>query len=293
VYSGVFELVKHDQRRRSWESAVHRQAVTGRATARLPAAILLSMCGRYTVTRPGDVLAEVWHDLDETALAPAAPPSVDSLPPRYNLAPTQAAPLVTRGERYAELGLARWGLRAGAGGAKPLINARLETAAELASFSDAFARRRCLVPADGFYEWSRGSGQPHWFWIDGRAGFCFAGLWVPGAWEAAPAPRAGRDTARPGDAVQVDRAFCILTTRARPPVEELHDRMPVILHPSSYGLWLAQGPLAQHDLSELSTAAAELSLSRRPVSRRVNRVDADEPALLEPSAPAPENLSLF
>lgn len=245
------------------------------------------MCGRYTVTRPGDVLDEVWEALDDTVLAPLARPAQETLPPRYNLAPTQAAPVVVRGNGHAELALARWGVRSRSGAAKPLINARLETAAELSTFAEAFVRRRCLVPADGFYEWSRGSGQPHWFSIPGRAGFCFAGLWEPGRWDAAPSPRGGERLA------ELERAFCILTTSAAPPVEELHDRMPMILHPALYGLWLGQGQLASHDLDELTKAADGLALERRPVSRRVNRVDADEPSLIERSALEPENLSLF
>jgi putative SOS response-associated peptidase YedK len=148
-------------------------------------------------------------------------------------------------------------------------------------------KRRCLVPADGFYEWSRSSGQPHWFSLPGHAGFCFAGLWEPGRWDAAPAPRGAQPM------IELERAFCILTTTARPPVEGLHDRMPVILDPSTYGLWLAQGSLSEAELAELCDASEHLVLKPRPVSRRVNRVDADEPALLEPSAPAPENLRLF
>lgn len=245
------------------------------------------MCGRYTLTRPGDVLDEVWDTLDDTALATPDRSSVEPLLPRFNLAPTQAAPLVVRVDSRAALASARWGVRSRAGTAKPVINARLETAGGLPTFADSLVRRRCLVPADGFYEWSRGSGQPHWFSIPGRAGFCFAGMWEPGRWQAAPVPRGAQPLA------ELERAFCILTAAARPPVEELHDRMPVILHPASYGLWLAQGALSDGDLADLTEASQRLVLERRPVSRRVNRVDADEPSLLEPSEPAPENLSLF
>jgi putative SOS response-associated peptidase YedK len=245
------------------------------------------MCGRYTITRPADVLDEIWDALDDTALAPPDRGAGGLPPSRYNLAPTQAAPLVVRDDSRAELTFARWGFRSRAGGAKPVINARLETVAGLPTFADSFVRRRCLVPADGFYEWSRSSGQPHWFSVPGRAGFCFAGMWEPGRFEAAPAPTGARPAAELGS------AFCILTTRARPPVEDLHDRMPVILAPQSYGLWLAQGALSGADLQDLAGASESIALERRPVSPRVNRVDADDPSLLEASEPAPENLSLF
>jgi putative SOS response-associated peptidase YedK len=244
------------------------------------------MCGRYTLTRPGDILDEVWEALGETALAPAARPPGSEPPPRYNTAPTQTSPVVVRGGERAELALARWGLPARKGEAKALINARLETASSLATFAEAFVERRCLVPADGFYEWSRASGQPHWFTLPGHAGFCFAGLWQPGVWDPAPSPRGASSS-------KLERAFCILTTKARPPVEEVHGRMPMILAPSTYGLWLAQGELGAHDLEELAATREQLVLERRPVSPRVNRVEIDEPSLLDPSAPAPENLSLF
>ena len=243
------------------------------------------MCGRYTVTRPGDILDEVWEALEDTALAPAARSAAGDPAPRFNLAPTQAAPVVVRGGERAELALARWGLSR-KGEARSHINARLETAPSLATFAEAFVERRCLVPADGFYEWSRASGQPHWFSVPGRAGLCFAGLWQEGSWEPAPAPRGIAPS-------MLERAFCILTTRARPPVEAVHNRMPVILAPSTYGLWLGQGELAEHDLEELAAARSELELERRPVSTRVNRVEIDEPSLLEAATPAPENLSLF
>jgi putative SOS response-associated peptidase YedK len=248
------------------------------------------MCGRYTVTRPGDVLAEVWDALEGTALALQDRTAAAVPEPRYNLAPTQSAAVVVRardrGAERAVLSRARWGLAPRAGDGKPLINARLETASSLPTFAEAFVERRCLVPADGFYEWSRATGQPHWFSVHGRAGFCFAGLWQGGTWDAAPSPRGAAETS-------LARAFCILTTQAAPPVDDVHHRMPLILAPSTYGLWLAQGGLAAHDLDEIRGARQALVLERRAVSQRVNRVDLDEPALLQPAEPAPENLRLF
>jgi putative SOS response-associated peptidase YedK len=176
------------------------------------------MCGRFTLTAPARALAELFDLADLPALAP-----------RYNVAPTQPVLAVRHaGEARREVVRLRWGLvpswaddlRIGA----RLLNARAETAAEKPAFRTALARRRCLVPADGFFEWRSAGGkkQPLWFRLrDGRP-FALAGLWE--RWQAA-------------EGVLVE-SCAVLTTEANELVRPVHERMPVILEPSRYDAWL-------------------------------------------------------
>lgn len=228
------------------------------------------MCGRYTLTAPADELVEVF---DVGAL------TFDHWPPRYNLAPTQDAPIVVRGrEGERRLGLMRWGLVPGwaddpsIGGR--LINARAETAAGKPAFRDAFAERRCLVPADGFYEWQRrpapSGGKPvkvpWWIHRPGRRPFAFAGLWE--RWRSAG-----------GGSPLV--TFTILTTEPNERVRPLHDRMPVILPDrAAEDRWLSPDARAD-DLAELLTPVAGDYLEAWPVSTAVNRPANDAPELIE------------
>jgi putative SOS response-associated peptidase YedK len=234
------------------------------------------MCGRYTLAVPGEVLGELF----ELAEVPA-------VEPRYNIAPTQEAPVV-RTRRTAEgpvrrLDLLRWGLvpwwAEDPGVGARMINARVESAAERPAYRDAFRRQRCLVPADGFYEWKPGPGGRQPYWVhrpDGRP-FAFAGLWS----------RWGRDERR------LD-SFTILTRAAPEGLRELHDRVPVILQPEDWAAWLDPSPAEPGDLLA-ALARAGGDLVPRPVGRRVNRPDNDDPALIEaaPEAPAPVIPGLF
>lgn len=174
------------------------------------------MCGRYSLTQTAPELA--------TAFDLAEPPAWT---PRYNIAPTQILPTIIQtrtGQQFQQL---RWGLIPGWAkdpviGAR-LINARAETLAEKPSFRAAFKQRRCLVLADGFYEWKRTSGkkQPFYFQRQDRAPFAFAGLWEE--WQQ-------QET--------TIRSFTIITTQANSLLQPVHDRMPVILTRQAYALWL-------------------------------------------------------
>lgn len=174
------------------------------------------MCGRFTLTRPGRDVAELLH-LDETP----------EIAPRYNIAPTQGVLSVRRVEARREGVLLRWGLVPAWApdlsiGAK-FLNARAETIREKTTFRNAFARRRCLIPADGFYEWEvvGKTKQPIHFRLRDGGLFAMAGLWE-------------RWTGPTG----VVESCTILTTTANDLIQPLHDRMPVILPTERHEEWL-------------------------------------------------------
>jgi len=242
------------------------------------------MCGRYTLTQAPERVAKQFN-LSE----------VPELSPRYNIAPTQGIAIVretgreivretgreTGREMDAErqLQLVHWGLipswaKDPKMGAR-MINARAETAAEKPSFRHAMRRRRCLVVADGFYEWQRTKEgkQPFFFYVPdaegGRSPFAFAGLWEE--WESAE-----------GEVIQ---SATILTTEANERVQPIHDRMPVILPAEHYARWLdpdCQQPAKVADL--LRPFPAE-QMADFAVSTAVNNPRQDQPELLEAIAP--------
>lgn len=226
------------------------------------------MCGRYTITAPGSVLDGLVDDPRADALRA-------SLRPRYNVAPTQSAPVVRRGATGRELAALRWGLvpaRArDAAAAARLINARAETVLDRGAFRDSLARQRCLVPADGFFEWRADPRQPRrrrpfFAHLPGRRPFAFAGLWA--AWHP------------PGGGPRLE-TFTILTTEPTALLRTIHDRMPLVLRPAEQGLWLEGGA------GEVAAWLAELppregiELEVEPVSTRVNSVAEDDAALLD------------
>lgn len=213
-----------------------------------------SMCGRFTLT-----------ERDVTAVARFFAAEVEReqaklYRPRWNVAPTDEHWVVRRDETGRRRLLpARFGFEGAAG--QPIINARSETAAALPAFRRAFAEGRCLVPADGFYEWSGGRAERRPLWFHDPSGqlLAFAGL----------------ATERQGAL-----AFVILTTTANELLRPLHDRMPVLLSPEAAEAWLTRpdaGLLAQ---------APDGWLAAREVSARVNAVANDGPELLE--APEPQ-----
>jgi len=215
------------------------------------------MCGRYVLVSPGEVIAEHFG-LDE----------VPVYPPRYNIAPTQHALVVREtpaGEREALM--LRWGLvpawaKDPAIGSR-MINARAEGLADRPAFRAAFRRRRCLVPADGFYEWSPVAGgrkQPYFVRLVSGAPLALAGLWEE--WRS-PA----------GDAIAT---FTIVTTGANEALRTIHDRMPVLIAPADYDEWLSSP-----NPSALLAPWAGEPFELRPVSLRVNSVQNDAPGLLE------------
>jgi putative SOS response-associated peptidase YedK len=223
------------------------------------------MCGRFVQKTPlGDIQV-----LFETLGA------VPNMPPRYNAAPTDSLAVVRFNPQTREraLDLLRWGL-------VPLwakdlsfgpkcINARGETVATNNIFRDAFQRRRCLVPADGFYEWQKAGGktQPYAIVPEEGAIFAFAGLWE--RWK------------NPADG-SVLRSFTIVTGLPNPLTRPIHERMPVILPKAVWPLWLGETEADPDELlALLSPYPAEL-MRAYPISPAVGNVKNDEPGLLNP-----------
>lgn len=175
------------------------------------------MCGRYALRTLSKSLAKAF--------------GVEEVPEyeaRFNIAPTQTIAGVRQTPDGREVKFLKWGLvpswaKDASMGAK-LINARSETVTEKPSFREAFKRRRCLIPADGFYEWARAGGkkQPYFFRLRDEQPFGFAGLW---------------DRWQGGDGAVIE-SCTILTTEANDMLKPVHDRMPVILHPEDYEMWL-------------------------------------------------------
>jgi putative SOS response-associated peptidase YedK len=194
----------------------------------------------------------------------------DDWNPRYNIAPTQSVPVIRQHpkEPRRDFSLMRWGLiRSWAkdtSGAARMINARSETAHTLPAFREAMKLRRCLVPADGFYEWQRrGSAkQPFCFEVGDGGLFAFAGLWE--RW---------RDPSG-----QLVKSFSILTTTPNAVTSAIHDRMPVILDRDSYDLWLDPGMQNVAAISELLKPFDPSLMRCHPVSTRINHVANDDEA---------------
>ena len=221
------------------------------------------MCGRYTLASPTERLAEEFG-FDGTSV---------ELAPNYNVAPTQgvAAVLEEGGQRRLEV--LRWGLippwADDPGIGSRMINARSETAPGKPSFRRAFRERRCLIPADGFYEWQRTNGakQPYYIHMEDGRPFAFAGLWE--SWDK-------------GGEGEV-RTCTILTTGANALVGEVHDRMPVILAHDAYDVWL--DPASERDeLTGLLAPYPEDEMEAYPVSRFVNSPSNNDPRCIEPAA---------
>ena len=218
-------------------------------------------CGRYTLASPGELVAE----LLELETAPA-------LTPRYNIAPTQESAVLRVRDGGRRLDALRWGLvpywAAEPGIGNRLINARSETAGEKPSFRDSLRRRRCLVAADGFYEWRR-HGRAKQPWLIRRPDglpFAFAGLW---------------DRWVPHDG-EVIESFTILTTRPNELLAPLHDRMPVILPPREHARWLDPAERAPERLAPLLGPLPSGELEAFPVGTLVNSPANDEPRCVEP-----------
>jgi putative SOS response-associated peptidase YedK len=230
------------------------------------------VCGRYTLTAPGEVLAEIF-DLD----------SAPELAPRYNVAPGQEAAIVRLAARRRTLEPARWGLVPSWASDPEVgnksINARAESLAEKPTFRDSFAGRRCLVPADGFYEWRREGSRrktPYHLRPAGGGVIAFAGLWD--SWRQSPS----------ADPLET---FAIVTTDASRDLRDLHDRMPVVLPRDAWAAWLAFDS-EPDELQRLLRPAPEGFFAPRAVSDRVNSVANDDPSCLDPST-APHQLSLL
>ena len=220
------------------------------------------MCGRYTVTSS-------LGDLRQLFLFEELP----NLEPRYNVAPSQEAPVVRLEEDdKRHLRLLRWGLIPSWAKDRRIgyktINARAETVADKPAFRSAFRRRRCLVLADGFYEWQkRDKGkQPYRIVLADRGAFAMAGLW-----ESWTDPEAGERV----------ESFTIVVTDANERLAAIHDRMPVILPPEAHALWL-DAEAARDDLLALLRPYPGEAMAAYPVSALVNKPANDLPACIEP-----------
>jgi len=226
------------------------------------------MCGRYSLTTAPEAMRALFGF-----------ENLPNLPPRYNIAPTQPVAVVRpNGAAARELAMLRWGLiphwAKDAAMAAKMINARSETAMTKPAFRDAFRRRRCLVPADGFYEWrmEEGRKQPFRIGMKGGAPFAFAGLW-----ESWSATADGYGFSR-GDTVE---SVAILTTEANDKLRPIHPRMPVILPPGAFDRWLDPANDAEDAGSLLGPYPAEPMAFYR-VGGAVNNARNDDPACIAP-----------
>jgi putative SOS response-associated peptidase YedK len=219
------------------------------------------MCGRFTLRTPSRDLVEIFQLLRSPDISP-----------RYNIAPTQPVLVIRQVGKFREPSLLQWGLvpswakdpRSG----PPLINARAETLATKPTFRSAFAKRRCLIPTDGFYEWKTGDGktkQAFYIRLLKDRPFAFAGLWE--TWKGGESPPLESCT--------------IITTAANSRLAELHERMPVILHEEDYDRWLAPAlddpPVLQSTLVPYPSE----ELTFHPVSSFVNSPWNDGPSCLD------------
>ena len=219
------------------------------------------MCGRYAITTPPQELSKLFQAIG----------AIPNFPPRFNAAPSQILPVVRRSPKGArDLALMRWGLIPGWSKGPDvrfsMINARSDTVAQKPAYRGAYRHRRCLVPADGFFEWKaeRGGKQPYYFSLKSGDTFAFAGLWEhwigPG-----------------GDEIE---SFAVVVTDANDCVTHVHDRMPVILSPADYGRWLGEEDIPARDLAALMRPFPGEDMQVWPVSRKVNSPAYDGPDLV-------------
>jgi len=219
------------------------------------------MCGRYTITSAPEALRALFRYEEQP-----------NFPPRFNIAPTQPMPIVRLVDGRREFALVRWGFLPSwvkdPNQFSLIINARGESVCEKPAFRAAMKRRRCLIPADGFYEWQATGGRKQPYYIHARSGepLAFAGLWE--AWEGP-------------NGEEVETA-AIVTTRANALLTPLHDRMPVIVAPDAFDLWLNCGAVDARTAEALIAPAPEGLLEAHPVSTAVNRTANDNAELILP-----------
>jgi putative SOS response-associated peptidase YedK len=233
------------------------------------------MCGRYRLSRRKQIIEEYFDAADWQ----------DDWNPRYNIAPTQPVPVIRQHpkEPIRQISLMKWGLvphwAKDASGAASTINARSETAAEKPAFRDSMRYRRCLIPADAFYEWKRNgsSKQPYSLEVNDGALFAFAGLWD--GWKNTDG--------------QWIKTCSILTTTPNVVTSAIHDRMPVILHLDAYDLWLDPGMQNVAAVSELLKPYDARLMRCYPVSTRINRVENDDEECSRPVEIANAQKALF
>ncbi len=247
--------------------------------ARAPRRYARGMCGRYTLTQQGQLVADLELALDHPVAGPVREDGADAAElawwrPRWNIAPTQPAPVVLLEDGARVLHLLRWGLvphwakdlRVGAS----MINARAETVFDKPAFRDAIRRRRCLVPADGFYEWlrpdgPRGRALPQYIAPPPGTVTAFAGIWErwrdpTGRWQ---------------------RSYAIVTVPPDPIVAGIHDRMPLVLPRAARAAWLDPSLTEPDAVRALLAPGPLVGWTVRAVSPRVGKPEHDDPACLD------------
>jgi putative SOS response-associated peptidase YedK len=229
------------------------------------------MCGRYTLTQAEKALGrliplEEWKQIWEGRWQ------------RFNVAPTQQMPIVFSREGRRVPAIMRWGFVPFYERDKPkpqaMINARSETIVSKAAFKRAAQKQRCLVPADGFFEWKRDGKDktPYYFTLRGDEPFAFAALWEP-ATATLPA------------------GFLLLTTGPNELMAPIHDRMPVIVQTERYDEWLSNEPLDADGFAQLCSAYPASEMAARPISSLVNSPKNDGPEILALPAEMPPKFS--
>lgn len=233
------------------------------------------MCGRYSLSTPVDELAEQFH-VDEVTL--------DQLPaPSWNIAPTREVVTIatSRDGGTRRLGTMRWGLvpswAKGPSVGNRMINARAETLATSNAYKRAFATRRCLIPADGYYEWmadpddKKAPKRPFYYQGADDRPLALGGLWE--VWHDAEDRRLVTCT--------------IITTTPNRLASKVHDRMPLVLAPIAWDLWLAPEPLSDNDAARLLVPAKDGAIGAREVGTGVSDVRNDGPELVATVVPRP------
>ena len=223
------------------------------------------MCGRYTITSAPEAIRALFHYAEQP-----------NFPPRYNVAPTQPIPIVRLVDGKRQFALVRWGLLPSwVKDPKTftlLINARGESVCDKPAFRAAMKRRRCLIPADGFYEWKALGGRKQPYFVRPKSGapMAFAGLW---------------ETWCGPNGEELDTA-AIVTTDANRTLSSIHGRMPVIVPPEAFDLWLDTGAVdAETAAQTVIHPAPDDWLEAYEVSTAVNRTANDNPKLVERLAP--------
>jgi putative SOS response-associated peptidase YedK len=250
------------------------------------------MCGRFVSSTPPDQLAS-YFDVDEV------PEQLLDRGPNYNTAPTSGVLVVYRDGSLRRLDAFRWGLVPGwakdVSIGNRMINARAETLAEKPSYRRAFERRRCIIPADGFYEWTMPPGssrkQPYFIHRPDGEPFAFAGLWEE--WRGPKRVAAdAADATEPAESAALSaplRSCTIITTTANEAIGAIHDRMPVILPRAAWDEWLSPDERDVGSLGRLLVPAPPQLIRMHPVSTEVNSVRNKGAALIDPAplGPAP------
>lgn len=217
------------------------------------------MCGRYAITLPPEAVRQWFQTYGE----------IPNWPASYNAAPTDKLPVVRQASEGREITLMQWGLipyfSKDGKLAYSTINARAEGVEKNASFREPFRKRRCLVPASGYFEWTgpKTDRQPHYFTRADGHPMAIAGLW---------------DRWRSKESQETKETFSIVTTQASRFAAQFHDRMPVILEPEWWDLWMKGDPDVA---AALMVPAQEQVLVERPVSKAVNSVKNNGPELLD------------